>query len=533
MAILVILCTSFLYYVHLSTLTLRKIGRRKEDGSSGHYEARMKAATIVNTFVLMFWMLLPVEIIDILFNIRRVETHRLKEKWIIRSEKGFENSFLSEEQLYLKKSWSPEFRYSEEKLSFYLGREDAWNRKCRQQGLGYYCRLASRPAYVKGQTQKEKTLLEKACNQGDLLGCYRLFSLTTGFEDNKRLRLIEACLNPQNKQNAYCGLLGKTLYERGDVENALLVYEHTCIKHRQHCIDFVRTFAADKYTSNHKKACREGVKSSCDALILVRASRDTASVLSKKNALIKAVTFGANDITEQLITKGADIQSEDDSGNTPLHLAVKSGNISLVDLLLSKGAKVNAVNKYGETPLIMTANKYKCSKNSKTIFEKLLNQEAEINMVSNDDQTALTLSSRRKDTHIFKELLSRDAQLYLNKSPAFLLTIIHSGHPNNIKELFNRIDSKKIFDKVNPFKLIKYAVKYSSKEKIDLLFEEVKKNSIDLKALNDVILREAYLRDDREIIKMLRENGFVSPRSFLTALKISYLRYANFRNGNG
>ena len=513
-----VLMISLLYYAHISTLSLRKIGRRKEDGSPHYYETKMTLIAMGVAVVFALWGYLTVLVGEVAFGIVTINSQMLIVEKRIAEEKKFENAFLSEEKFQKKSGW-------------YSQRKGPWSRKCEQQKRGYYCRLVSRVASFRGQMTEEKTFLEKACNKGDLLGCYRLFSL--GVDSGHGKQLIESCLNPQNKQNAYCGHLGKILYKRGDVNNALLVYENTCIKHKQYCNDFSRLFSAEKYTSNHENACREGVQSSCEALNLAKTSRDTASVFSKGDSIVKAVTLGNRKIVERLISQGADIHREDNRWNTPLHLAVKFGDISLVDLLLSKGAKINTVNIYGQTPL-MTAVEF-AEKGDKKIVKKLLDKGAEINMFNNFGQTALTLSSGRRDTDLFNEILFQDTQLYLNYKYSNLNSvrkIIRSGHYNSVKALFNHYDSGKIFDKVKPITLIWDALSHSSKETINVLFEELEKNDITLAEYNDTILEAAYLRGNQEIINALKRKKFITPRSLLLAVRIAFYRYVHFRSGN-
>ncbi len=60
---------------------------------------------------------------------------------------------------------------------------------------------------------------------------------------------------------------------------------------------------------------------------------------------------GSGAIAELLLKSGADVNVRDNSGTTPLHLAVKNGNQEIVALLLENKADPNARNNAGETPL--------------------------------------------------------------------------------------------------------------------------------------------------------------------------------------
>jgi ankyrin repeat protein len=60
------------------------------------------------------------------------------------------------------------------------------------------------------------------------------------------------------------------------------------------------------------------------------------------------------DIARYLINKGADINTKNNNGSTPLHNACSIANpeeVELVKLLILKGADVNAPQNFGATPL--------------------------------------------------------------------------------------------------------------------------------------------------------------------------------------
>ena len=64
-----------------------------------------------------------------------------------------------------------------------------------------------------------------------------------------------------------------------------------------------------------------------------------------------------NAMAATLISSGADINSKNQWGMTPLHEVAKYGCSSIADLLISNGADLNAMNIYGDTPLF-TAFQY-------------------------------------------------------------------------------------------------------------------------------------------------------------------------------
>ncbi|MCX6774391.1 MAG: ankyrin repeat domain-containing protein [Candidatus Micrarchaeota archaeon] len=53
-----------------------------------------------------------------------------------------------------------------------------------------------------------------------------------------------------------------------------------------------------------------------------------------------------------LIKRGADVNANDDDGDTPLMLAVDEGNLGIIRMLIRSGANVNAKNNEGETALM-------------------------------------------------------------------------------------------------------------------------------------------------------------------------------------
>ena len=73
--------------------------------------------------------------------------------------------------------------------------------------------------------------------------------------------------------------------------------------------------------------------------------------------LIYAAEHGNRKMVEYLLDKGALTNVKNDEKNTPLHFAFKSGKIKVIIPLIKAGGSLNVINKFGSTPLGMGTNK--------------------------------------------------------------------------------------------------------------------------------------------------------------------------------
>lgn len=120
--------------------------------------------------------------------------------------------------------------------------------------------------------------------------------------------------------------------------------------------------------------------------------------------------------TMLLLDKGADIESVDESGATPLIVAIQPDAENIVYDLLKRGAKVNVANKNGTTPLIAAVKMY-YAENTDTapiavenIVRELLKRGAKVDVFDNEDhQSPLSYAIRRNLLQITKLLLEAKA----------------------------------------------------------------------------------------------------------------------------
>jgi ankyrin repeat protein len=75
-----------------------------------------------------------------------------------------------------------------------------------------------------------------------------------------------------------------------------------------------------------------------------------------------AALSGRAEMSQYLISKGADISAKDIDGNTPLHFSMKGGSPLTVKILLGAGASTEEENAKGQTPSKFTGGHAACKK---------------------------------------------------------------------------------------------------------------------------------------------------------------------------
>jgi uncharacterized protein len=123
---------------------------------------------------------------------------------------------------------------------------------------------------------------------------------------------------------------------------------------------------------------------------------------------------------------GADVNLVPSYGDTPLIVAIKSGNIEIFKAILGAGVDVNLAPSYGEPPLMAAIKSGNIE-----IFKAILDSGVDVKINSySDTPLSLTLNY---NPEMFYLLINAGADP--KSDPSLLIPAIHGGHKELYKDL--------------------------------------------------------------------------------------------------
>ena len=108
------------------------------------------------------------------------------------------------------------------------------------------------------------------------------------------------------------------------------------------------------------------------------------SDLDKNAAIVSASERGHQQCIESLIRRGADVNTTNAWGDTPVKCAVDKGHVECVNLLIKAGADVNKLNNVGGSAMIGAAQ----NGNEECVIS-LVEAGADVNISSNGTKLIL------------------------------------------------------------------------------------------------------------------------------------------------
>ena len=136
-------------------------------------------------------------------------------------------------------------------------------------------------------------------------------------------------------------------------------------------------------------------------------------------------------IVKQLINRGANINAvTNDDKLTPLMLACKNKNVSVVNCLLQNGANVVLTSDNGWTALHFVVDGFN---DSSEILRSLLNNGADVNARSVDNETPLMVASQSSDVETVTLLIEQGA--YVDLQDEKYNTALHNAVSSNTEEI--------------------------------------------------------------------------------------------------
>ena len=148
--------------------------------------------------------------------------------------------------------------------------------------------------------------------------------------------------------------------------------------------------------------------------IISSQGQEKNTLQSLHDLIYSSDTNGAGEFCQKLKTRDIDVlNSYDDSGMAPLHIAVKNNEAELVGLLLEYGADPNKRDMNGNTPIVRAVEQ-----NNPKIVLLLLEEGADLKKTDSDNQAILKIADDKKSDKCVDILRDYGAFFVVSKKSA-------------------------------------------------------------------------------------------------------------------
>ncbi|XP_046349936.2 protein fem-1 homolog C-like [Haliotis rufescens] len=124
----------------------------------------------------------------------------------------------------------------------------------------------------------------------------------------------------------------------------------------------------------------------------------------QRTPVLMAAYYGNIEVFDFLVSKGGDVSSVDDKGDTILHVACKGGHVEMVKHVLSKDiVDINCRGRYGMPPVLEAAYY-----GHKEVFDLLVGKGGDVSSVDDTGDNILHAACEGGHIEIVKYVLSKD-----------------------------------------------------------------------------------------------------------------------------
>ena len=216
------------------------------------------------------------------------------------------------------------------------------------------------------------------------------------------------------------------LFDQTDTEYALQVIDMDKLRDATQKIKLNST-RSQEIINHAKKGDMTSVR------ILINAGINVNSKDEFGNTPLHMASYhGHTEIIKMLLGAKAELNSQTKEGNTPLHMALYKGHIEVVKILLEAGSDIDNVNIKGKTPLHIASYH-----GHTQIIKMLLDAKADVNARTKEGNTPLHTASYKGHVEIVTFLLEAGSDIdSVNlKSNTPLSFALQNGHNDIVKLL--------------------------------------------------------------------------------------------------
>uniref|UniRef100_A0A1I8GXM6 ANK_REP_REGION domain-containing protein n=1 Tax=Macrostomum lignano TaxID=282301 RepID=A0A1I8GXM6_9PLAT len=149
--------------------------------------------------------------------------------------------------------------------------------------------------------------------------------------------------------------------------------------------------------------------------LLPVSDSDVSNKYANGNTLLHlACEGGLKKLIESLLDRDPTLlEAKNSKLETPVHVASRCSKLELVDLLLQRGADINSADEMGETPLFMAI-----SAGNFTICKSILDKKPDLSLLNSEGVSAMAKAYHKGKTSIIRLLQAEEAPLFPEKLPA-------------------------------------------------------------------------------------------------------------------